>query len=131
MCNAFIRRGAGPLQLAYKQDHKIKAIFCSHPPSRCRNLARSLNPLLRNDLRPIAAIKMLNTAGHGENLTVRGETFTPKDFALGLSSAMAWLMALVLMVFGLLPLQAPKPSGAVPQIQNYYQRLMPTIQLAA
>src|SRR5260221_2463051 len=109
----------------------MKATFCSHPPSRCRNPARSLNPLLRNDLRPIAAIKMLNTAGHGENLTARGETFTPKDFELGLSSAMAGLMAVVLMVLGLIRWRAETPSAAVAKIESYYQQLMPTIQQAA
>src|SRR5260370_17640595 len=109
----------------------MKANFCPLPPSRCRNLARSVNPLLRHDLRPMAAIKMLNTAGHGENLTARGETFTPKDFELGLSSAMTWLMAVVLMVLALLPWRAQTPSAAVAKIQTYYQQLMPTIQQAA
>src|SRR5260370_38403413 len=112
--------GGGPLPLGCKHDPKMKANFCSHPPSRCRNPARSLNPLLRNDLRPIAAIKMLNTADHGENLTARAETSTPKDFEFGLSPAMAWLMAVALMVLGLLPFLAKTPSAAVTKLQTYY-----------
>ncbi|HEX8809803.1 MAG TPA: hypothetical protein VF760_12500, partial [Xanthobacteraceae bacterium] len=40
-----------PLPLACKHERKMKANFCPHPPSRCRNPARSLNPLLHNDLR--------------------------------------------------------------------------------
>jgi len=75
---------------------------------------------------------MLNAAHHGENLTARAETFTPKDFKLGLSPSTAWLMAVVLMaLLGLLPLRAQTPSAAVAKIQNYYQQLMPTIQQAA
>jgi phospholipid transport system substrate-binding protein len=75
---------------------------------------------------------MLNAAHHGENLTARAETFTPKDFKLGLSPSAAWLMAVVLMaLLGLLPLRAQTPSAAVAKIQNYYQQLMPTIQQAA
>src|SRR3984893_12968130 len=109
----------------------MKANFCSHPPSRCRNPARSLNPLLRDDLRPIAAIKMLNTADHGENLTARAETFTTKNVAIGLRPAMAWLMAVVMMVLDLLPLRAQTLSASVTKIQTYYQQLMPTIQQAA
>src|SRR5262249_10642502 len=101
----------------------MKANFCPHPPSRCRNPARSLNPPLQNDLRPIAAIKMLNAAHHGENLTTRGEMFAPKDFERGLSFSMAWLTAVVLMVLGLVPLRAQTPSAAVTKIQTYYQQL--------
>ena len=75
---------------------------------------------------------MLNAAHHGENLTARAETFTPKDFKLGLSPSAAWLMAVVLMaLLGLLPLRAQTPNAAVAKIQNYYQQLMPTIQQAA
>ena len=74
---------------------------------------------------------MLNAAHHGENLTARGEMFAPKDFERGLSFSMAWLMAVVLMVLGLVPLRAQTPSAAVTKIQTYYQQLMPTIQQAA
>ncbi|MBV8243660.1 MAG: hypothetical protein JOY75_23005, partial [Hyphomicrobiales bacterium] len=109
----------------------MKANFCPRSPSRCRNPARSLNPLLHNDLRPIAAIKMLYTGNHGENFPAQAETFTPKDFKLGPSPALAWLMAVVLLVLGLLPLRAQTPSAAVAKIQTYYQQLMPTIQQAA
>jgi phospholipid transport system substrate-binding protein len=86
---------------------------------------------LQNDLRPIAAIKMLNVAHHGENLTARAEASTPTDFERGLSPAMACLMAVVVMVLGLVPLRAQTPSAAVTKIQTYYQQLMPTIQQAA
>src|SRR6516165_5761558 len=74
---------------------------------------------------------MLNAAHHGENLIARAETFTPKGFERGLSPSMAWLLAVVLMVLGLVPLRAQTPSAAVVKIQTYYQQLMPTIQQAA
>jgi phospholipid transport system substrate-binding protein len=74
---------------------------------------------------------MVNASHHGENLTARAETFTPRDFKRGLSASMAWLMALILMVLGLIPLRAQTPSAAVVKIQTYYEQLMPTIQQAA
>jgi phospholipid transport system substrate-binding protein len=74
---------------------------------------------------------MLNAAHYGENLTARAEAFTPKGFKLAVSPSMAWLMAVVLMVLGSLPLRAQTPSAAVAKIQTYYQQLMPTIQQAA
>jgi phospholipid transport system substrate-binding protein len=74
---------------------------------------------------------MVNAAHHGENLTARAEAFAPKDFRLGPSPSMAWLMALILMVLGLAPVRAQTPSAAVAKIQTYYQQLMPTIQQAA
>src|SRR5262249_46938794 len=70
-------------------------------------------------------------AHHGENLTARAETFAPKDFRLGLSPSMSWLMALILMMLGLVPVRAQTPSAAVVKIQTYYEQLMPTIQQAA
>ena len=75
---------------------------------------------------------MLNAAHHAENRTARAETFTPKDFELGLSPSPAWLMAVMLvLLLGLVPLRAQTPSAAVAKIQTYYQQLMPTIQQAA
>jgi phospholipid transport system substrate-binding protein len=74
---------------------------------------------------------MVNAAHHGENLTARAETFRPRDFKLGLSPAVAGLMALVVMVLDLVPVQAQTPSAAVVKIETYYQQLMPTIQQAA
>src|SRR6516165_9136394 len=74
---------------------------------------------------------MVNAAHHGENLTARAETFTPRDFKRGLSPWMAWLMPLVLLSLCLLQLRAQTPSAAVAKIQTYYQQLMPTIQQAA
>jgi phospholipid transport system substrate-binding protein len=75
--------------------------------------------------------EMVNAAHHGETLTARAETFTPRDFKRGLRPSWAWLVALVLMVSGLVPLRAQTPSAAVVKIQTYYQQLMPTIQQAA
>src|SRR5262245_20723315 len=110
----------------------MKANVCPRSSSRCRNPAQnSKNASAKRDLRPIAATKMLNAAHHGENLTARAETFTPKDFKLGLGPSMAWLIAAVLVGLGLVPLRAQTPSGAVVKIQTYYQQLMPTIQQAA
>src|SRR5215831_5492673 len=111
-------------------DPKMKANFCPRSPSRCRNPAQGT--LLQNDLEADRGIKkMVNAAHHGENLTARAETFTPRDFKLGLSPSMAWLMAVVVMVLGLVPVRAQTPSAAVVKIQTYYQQLMPTIQQAA
>jgi phospholipid transport system substrate-binding protein len=75
---------------------------------------------------------MLNAAHYAENRTARAETFTAKDFELGLSPSPAWLMAVLLMLMlGLVPVRAQTPSAAVAKIQTYYQQLMPTIQQAA
>src|SRR5262249_43964391 len=70
-------------------------------------------------------------AHHGENITARAVTFAPKDFRLGLSPSISWLMALILVGLGLVPVRAQTPSAAVVKIQTYYEQLMPTIQQAA
>ena len=61
---------------------------------------------------------MLNAVHHGENLTARAETFTPKGFKFGVSPSMAWLMAVVLMVLGLLPLRAQTRQVPDPGVQG-------------